>query len=156
MFGSIWNRWTLCSIQQLRVSQLCLHGEWLATWILTVVLGSNLWCLVPAEMTGVTERWAHEFSSASSVNAFVRFRQRQRCCRMYQGLTERLSSLWPFRADFICMACQGQQPPADLQEVLISPSALAPLSAGGGSAAWCLFPFWKEKSISSVTPEKAH
>lgn len=68
-------------------------------------------------------------SNGSSVNTSVRLLHHQGCCRVYQELTE------IFRDDFIRMACQRQQPPADLQEVVISPSALVPLSAGGGSPA---------------------
>lgn len=131
-----------------RVSHFCLYHEWMASSILAGVLGSNQWCLVPAEITGVTGAWAHEFSSGDSVNAFVRFHQHQIYCRLYQGLTEWLSLLYGFfSADFIRMACQWQQPPADLQEVVISPGALVPLGSGGGSAAWCLVLFYKEKII---------
>lgn len=116
--------------------------------ILAGVLGSNQRCLAPAEITGVMGGRAHESSNAGSVNAFVRFLQHQIYCRMYQGLTEWLSSLLAFfSVDFIRMACQWQQPPAVLQEVVISPSALVPLSTGGGSAAWCLVQFYKEKII---------
>lgn len=71
-----------------RGSQFCLYYEWMASSILAGVLGSNQWSLAPAEITGVTGGWAHEFSNAGSVNAFVRFLQHQICCRMYQGLTE--------------------------------------------------------------------
>lgn len=79
-----------------RGSQFCLYYEWMASSILAGVLGSNQRYLVPAEITGVTGGWAHEFSNAGSVNAFVRFLQHQICCSMYQGLTEWLSSLWAF------------------------------------------------------------
>lgn len=68
-------------------------------------------------------------------------------------------------ADFIHMACQWQQPPAGLQEVVISPNALVPLSTGGGLLclpAWCLVPVpclkhhtIKKRLFSSVTPGEA-
>ncbi len=130
-----------------RVSQFCLYYEWMASLILAVVVGSNQWCLAPAEITGVTGDWAHEFSNAGSLNVFERFPQYQIYCRIYQGVTEWLSSLWSFKRRFHSHGLPMPLPPADLQEVVISPHALVPLCAGGGSAAWCLVPFYKEKII---------
>ena len=131
-----------------RVSQFCLYYEWMACSILAGVLGSNQWCLAPAEIAGVTGDWAHEFSDAQSVKRLCEVPSAPNSLPHVSG-TNRVALLFYglFSADFIRMACQWQQPPADLQEVVISPSALVPLSAGGGSAAWCLVPFYKEKII---------
>lgn len=51
-------------------NSVCLCYEWMASSILAGVFGGNQWCLAPAEITGVRGGWAHEFSSAGSVNAF--------------------------------------------------------------------------------------
>lgn len=67
--------------------------------------------------------------SGSSVNTSLRLLHHQGCCRVNRGRTD------IFRDDFIRMACQRQQPPADQQEVVISPSAPVQLRAGGGSPA---------------------
>lgn len=44
------------------MSRFCLYYEWVDSSISAGVFGSSHWCLAPAEITGVREGWAHEFS----------------------------------------------------------------------------------------------